>query len=129
MGRYYEGDIEGKFMFAVQSSDDGEFFGAQEETNYVHYWIDDVSTVDEGIDKCLKVLGDNDSRIIEFFAQNNGYNEEMIVTYWKEEYQLEITLEDVKEMLEWYAILRMGRQMKELFVENPDSACHFTAEL
>ena len=27
MGRYYHGDIEGKFMFAVQSSDDADFFG------------------------------------------------------------------------------------------------------
>ena len=27
MGRYYSGDIEGKFWFAVQDSDDAEFFG------------------------------------------------------------------------------------------------------
>jgi len=27
MGRYYNGDIEGKFWFAVQSSDDADFFG------------------------------------------------------------------------------------------------------
>ena len=27
MGRYYTGDIEGKFWFAVQSSDDADFFG------------------------------------------------------------------------------------------------------
>ena len=26
MGRYYQGDIEGKFWFAVQSSADPEFF-------------------------------------------------------------------------------------------------------
>jgi hypothetical protein len=31
MGRYYQGDIEGKFWFGCQSSDDGEFFGAKEE--------------------------------------------------------------------------------------------------
>ena len=30
MGRYYYGDIEGKFMFAVQPSDAGERFGAYE---------------------------------------------------------------------------------------------------
>ena len=41
MGRYYEGDIEGKFWFGVQSSDDGEFFGAQEqESNYIDYYVD-----------------------------------------------------------------------------------------
>ena len=34
MGRYYHGDIEGKFWVGVQSSDDGEFFGAQESRNH-----------------------------------------------------------------------------------------------
>jgi hypothetical protein len=29
MGRYYHGDIEGKFMFGVQSSDDADFFGVK----------------------------------------------------------------------------------------------------
>ena len=29
MGRYYEGDIEGKFWFGVQSSDDADFFGCE----------------------------------------------------------------------------------------------------
>ena len=40
MGRYYTGDIEGKFMFAVQGSDAGERFGAHELDNHViHYCI------------------------------------------------------------------------------------------
>ena len=29
MGRYYSGDIEGKFWFAVQDSDDADFFGCE----------------------------------------------------------------------------------------------------
>ena len=29
MGRYYDGDIEGKFWFGVQSSDDADFFGSK----------------------------------------------------------------------------------------------------
>ena len=31
MGRYYSGDIEGKFAFAVQSSNDADFFGVTGE--------------------------------------------------------------------------------------------------
>ena len=27
MGRYYSGDIDGKFWFATQSSNDADFFG------------------------------------------------------------------------------------------------------
>ena len=30
MGRYYHGDIEGKFWFAVQSSNDADFLDARE---------------------------------------------------------------------------------------------------
>ena len=31
MGRYYSGDIEGKFWFAVQDSDDADHFGIEGE--------------------------------------------------------------------------------------------------
>ena len=31
MGRYYRGDIEGKFWFAVQQSDDADYFGVEGE--------------------------------------------------------------------------------------------------
>jgi len=36
MGRYYYGDIEGKFAFAIQSSYDPEFFGFNPIE--IHYW-------------------------------------------------------------------------------------------
>ena len=40
MGRYYSGDVDGKFMFAIQSSDAHERFGAEEqESGFVEYWI------------------------------------------------------------------------------------------
>ena len=39
MGRYYEGDIEGKFWFAVQESNDADFFGVTgEQPNYLTYF-------------------------------------------------------------------------------------------
>ena len=40
MGRYYSGDIEGKFMFSVQSSDDADFFGSEGHTSYLNYHFD-----------------------------------------------------------------------------------------
>ena len=50
MGRYYEGDIEGKFWFAVQSSDDGEYFGAEEQSgNYIDYYVDKQTFMDVGM--------------------------------------------------------------------------------
>jgi len=50
MGRYYDGDIEGKFWFAVQNSDDGEHFGAEEQgSNYIEYYLSRETFMDVGI--------------------------------------------------------------------------------
>ena len=40
MGRYYNGDVEGKFWFAIQSSNAPERFGAYENQGYINYSID-----------------------------------------------------------------------------------------
>jgi len=46
MGRYYSGDIEGKFWFGTQPSNDAEQFGAnQVESNYINYYVDDIQEV------------------------------------------------------------------------------------
>ena len=37
MGRYYNGDIEGKFWFGVQSSDDADFFGKEGEPSHINF--------------------------------------------------------------------------------------------
>ena len=49
MGRYYNGDIEGKFWFAVQSSDDADFFGVEGYSAYLNYYFDkdDMTTIDK----------------------------------------------------------------------------------
>ena len=62
MGRYYSGDINGKFMFAVQSSDAGERFGATEQESY----FIEYSVNREQYDKIEKEL------------EGNGFNAEVI---------------------------------------------------
>lgn len=55
MGRYYTGDIEGKFWFAVQSSDDADFFGVEgNEPSEIEYCYeeDNLPDVKEGVEKC-----------------------------------------------------------------------------
>ena len=52
MGRYYSGDIEGKFWFGVQSSDDASFFGGEMyEPNYIEYEFskEDLKDIKKGI--------------------------------------------------------------------------------
>ena len=130
MGRYYTGDIEGKFWFAVQSSQDGEFFGAQEDKNYINYIVAEKDNqVKEGIEECLKELGNWKERLDQFFGQTNGYNNEMIVKYWKDEFHEVIPDDAIRRQLEWYARLRLGKQIQKYFDENLGRDCYFEAEL
>ena len=53
MGRYYEGDIEGKFWFGIQSSDDADFFGsAGFQPDYLEYYFDEsnLPKIQSGLD-------------------------------------------------------------------------------
>jgi hypothetical protein len=129
MGRYYNGDIEGKFWFGVQSSDDGEFFGARElEPNYVTYIVEDIKEVEEGLDMCILNLGANKKRLDEFFDScEHGYNDEMIIKWYKDKHKLTIDEGFVSNMLTWYARLDLGEKIKKCMVEN--DYCEFTAEL
>ena len=124
MGRYYNGDIEGKFWFAVQNSDDASFFGGQEsEPNYINYDFDksDMPSIKVGLEKCDRKLGDYKEKLDKFFEDNNGYNEEMIVKKFK------ITEEKVKELLQWYARRILGEKIKKCVEKN--DYCHFEVEL
>lgn len=110
MGRYYNGDIDGKFWFAVQSSAVGEQFGAYEQdAGYVKYEIHRDSYND--IIQTLRELRANMQydRIQEFFNTNNGYNNQ--------------TLEEAginKDEIKTYADYGFGQQVKKWFDDNPD---------
>ena len=44
MGRYYTGDIEGKFCFAVQSSYAADRFGFEGTPSYINYHFNESDT-------------------------------------------------------------------------------------
>ena len=123
MGRYYNGDIEGKFMFAVQSSDDADFFGVQGQEAYLHYYFDkdNMTTIDKGIKTCIDTLGSWNEKLDKFFKENNGYNDEML------EKQIGLRQEKCRGVLKWYARLHLGQQIKKCVEENEQ--CSFEAEL
>jgi hypothetical protein len=129
MGRYYDGDIEGKFWFGVQSSDDAEFFGAKaREPMYVEYGVEDIEEVDKGLDMCILNLGANKERLDKFFDScDHGYNDEMIIKYYKDKVKLTIDEDFVRKMLIWYARLDLGEKIKKCMVEK--GFCEFRAEL
>ena len=126
MGRYYNGDIEGKFWFGVQSSNDGDFFGSKGEEpntflNY-HFTKDEhLKDIKKGIKECEKELGTWKEKLDKFFKDNNGYNDKMI------EDQLGLKEEKSRELLEWYARLELGNQILECVMKQGD--CSFEAEL
>jgi len=119
MGRYYSGDIEGKFWFAVQSSNAADRFGQHGyEPNYISYSFDedDLPAVEEEIKNIEDKLGDKLKVIEDFFANRDFYND------------TELTAAGItKEELSEYADLGLGIKIRDCIKEN--GSCNFDAEL
>lgn len=122
MGRYYTGDIDGKFWFGVQPSDDADFFGVTgEQPSELIYYFDeeDKENIEDGIKKCLEAMGEYKEKLDDFFKQNNGYKDEMLEKFG-------IPREDIRRLLSWYARLELGEKILKCVKEN--GSCEFTAE-
>jgi hypothetical protein len=119
MGRYYHGDIEGKFWFAVQSSVSAERFGQSYiEPNYVTFDFssDDLDSINAEIKKIEDDLGEYKQKLEDFFKEKSGWNDKM--------------LEDAgitKKHLEDYADLELGIKIRDCVVSQ--GSCTFDAEL
>lgn len=119
MGRYYSGDIEGKFWFAVQSSTAAERFGVtHSEPNYVNYYFEeeDLEGVEDEIANIEASLGDKKKILDDFFASVNGYTDEQITA-------LGVTKDELSD----YADLGLGIKIRDCIKEN--GSCSFEAEL
>jgi len=120
MGRYYSGDIEGKFMFAVQSSTAADRFGSEYcEPNYVEYYFNEDNL--EDINKELFELKPNYDIVKNFFdeREKNG-----TASYTSK------ALEDANisnEIMSDYADYILGEKIKKQVEEFGE--CNFTAEL
>jgi len=123
MGRYYTGDIEGKFWFAVQSSDDADFFGSSGyQPSALEYFFDEdhLPEIKKGIKKCEKALTKWKPKLDKFFKENNGYNEKML------EDQINLKADESREVLQWYARLHLGNKILKCVEDN--KKCVFIAE-
>ena len=132
MGRYYHGDIEGKFWFAVQSSNDADFFGCEGEARFLNYYYHEghLDQVKEGIKDCESSLGEYKKHLDNFFKTDGdkGYNEQMLIEYLNKNAKNGTHTENsVKFFLEWYARLNLGKEILECIEENGE--CSFEAEL
>ena len=90
MGRYYNGAIEGKLWFAVQSSNDADFFGVKGYSAYLNYHFnkDDMTTIDKGIKTCINTLGSWNEKLDKFFNKSDKidriFNE---ILSWKKNHE------------------------------------------
>ena len=118
MGRYYSGDIEGKFWFALQSSDCADRFGVSgEQPNVLNYYFgeDDLEAVEEEIANIEKSLGDKIKVIEDFFESKDSYNDEMLT-------EAGISKQELSD----YADLGLGKKIRDCIKENGE--CSFEAE-
>jgi hypothetical protein len=118
MGRYYSGDIDGKFWFALQSSNCADRFGVSgEQPNVLNYYFseDDLEAVEEEIARIEESLGEQIKVIEDFFRKNNGYNDQMLT-------EAGITTKELSE----YADLCLGIKIRDCIKEN--GQCDFEAE-
>lgn len=119
MGRYYSGDIEGKFWFAVQSSGAADRFGVsgyQPDILNYNFEEEDLEAVEEEIKNIEESLGGQLQVIEKFFAERDSYNDTML-----EEAGIS------KEALSEYADLNLGKKIRDCIKET--GCCTFTAEL
>ena len=119
MGRYYSGDIEGKFWFGLQPSDAAKRFGGQEfEPQYIEYYFDEehLEEVNEEIDRIITILGDKKKIIEDFFESVASYSDKDLT-------DLGIT----EDILREYADLKLGIKIRDCIVES--GQCSFQAEL
>jgi len=118
MGRYFSGDIEGKFWFALQSSDCADRFGVQGyQPEVLKYWFseEDLEGVEQEIANIETKLGDKLKVIDDFFESVQGYNDDDLV-------KIGITKQELSE----YADLGMGKKIRDCIIEN--GSCEFEAE-
>jgi hypothetical protein len=119
MGRYYSGDIEGKFWFAVQSSNAADRFGSiGYEPSYIEYnfYEEHLEDVQAELKRIEDKLGDKMQVIDKFFEENISYSDEKLE-------KVGITPFELSE----YADYGLGKQIEQCIIRT--GHCEFTAEL
>ena len=114
MGRYYNGDIEGKFMFGLQSSTAADRFGCSGFNNYVSYYFDELQL--PTINEELESLEESFKKVEKFFEDKDSWNS-------KQQEEAGISEQEMSD----YADYRLGIQIRDCILEQ--GYCEFEAEL
>ena len=123
MGRYYSGDIEGKFWFGIQPSDAADRFGVTGEQTQISYSFgqENLPEIQEELKKIEDDLGENKSKLDKFFEKNSMYSDNELSEY------IECPISALNHILGEYADYRLGKQIADCIEKN--GCCCFDAEL
>ena len=133
MGRYYNGDIEGKFWFAVQSSNAADRFGSEGyEPSYINYSFDKshIPTINKELEFIEKQIP---IKILDkFFNQVQSYTNEKVADFCESEgfdmpIDKDLKAKVVEDWLREYADYELGKKILKCVEEN--EYCEFEAEL
>ena len=124
MGRWYSGDVEGKFWFGIQSSDAADRFGVtghQPEELYYHFDEDSLPEIKQELKNIEEFLGDNLVKMNKFFEENDSYSDEKVAEY------LNVEPDAMQKILKDYADYELGLKIAEAV--RTTGQCEFTAKL
>lgn len=124
IGRNYFGDIDGRFWFAIQSSDAADRFGVtgvQPEELHYYFSDSDLQEVKDEIERIENNLGSELAKLDEFYNSDNYYAEDDLCQL------LSVDHSQIKSIQSEYADLELGRKIRDCIEEN--GFCEFTAEL
>ena len=124
MGRYYTGDIQGKFWVSVQPSDTADQFGGEAYTPETIEYYFDLSHLDAVMQRLLKIeneLGVYRERLDKFFKDCTGYTDEQVLE------AIGCTVGEVNNLLRLYSDYLLGCQIRDCVLTKGE--CSFIAEL
>ncbi len=143
MGRYYTGDIEGKFWFALQDSDDATHFGGthdyvdadgevcEEEKEaieiYSHFDLTHVGDIEDELASCNRQLGELKPIIQTLLASESGFygSDTFIQTHFGSLGYT--TFASIKPKLVIYARMSLGQKILDCV--KTKGVCNFASEL
>lgn len=124
MGRYYRGDIEGKFWFGIQNSDDAKYFGGnmtEPSTAEFDFSDSDLHDISSGIVTCKGEVGKYEGILDDYFSTHDSYSDKELSS------DLLITTGRLDELLLWYARLKLGEKILKCVQDK--GSCTFEADL
>jgi len=128
MGRYYDGDICGKFMFGVQSSLAADRFGVSGTVpGYLDYYFnqDDLNGIERGLKEIENNFGELRDSLLAYFDLYKDPDDAPLSFHVYLEKGNKPKLD--KNLLSEYADYVLGKRIYNCVKEQGD--CTFTAEL